>query len=51
MINPDQKAVYSIEDGNRELATVIECICADGSILHPSVIFQGQHSNSECDSN
>src|ERR1700720_298569 len=47
MIDRDQKAVYSIEDGNRELITVIECICADGSILHPSVIFQGQRRNSE----
>jgi hypothetical protein len=41
MIDRDQKAVYSIEDGNRELVTIIEAICADGSILHPSVIFQG----------
>jgi hypothetical protein len=42
MIDRDQKTVYSIEDGNRELVTVIETICTDGSILHPSVIFQGQ---------
>src|ERR1700742_1531437 len=47
MIDRDQKAVYSIEDGNRELVTVIECICADGSTIHPSVIFQGQRQNSE----
>jgi hypothetical protein len=47
MIDQDQKTVYSIEDGNRELVTVIETICADGSILHPSVIFQGQRRNSE----
>jgi len=47
MIDRDQKAVYSIEDGNRELVTVIECICADGSAMHPSVIFQGQRRNSE----
>ena len=39
MIDQDQKTVYSIEDNNRELVTVIETICADGSILHPSVIF------------
>jgi hypothetical protein len=31
-----------MEDGNSELVTVIETICADGSVLHPSVIFQGQ---------
>jgi hypothetical protein len=47
MIDRDQKTVYSIEDGNRELVTVIEAICADGSILHPSVIFQGVRRNSE----
>ena len=47
MIDHDQKTVYSIEDGNRELVTIIETICADGSILHPSVIFQGQLQNSE----
>jgi len=47
MIDSDQKVAYSIEDGNRELVTVIEAICADGSVLHPSVIFQGQRRNSE----
>jgi hypothetical protein len=47
MIDRDKKTVYSIEDGNRELVTVIETICADGSVLHPSVIFQGQRRNSE----
>jgi hypothetical protein len=47
MIDRDQKIVYSIEDGNRELVTVIETICADGSILHPSVIFQALRRNSE----
>ena len=47
MIDRDQKTAYSVEDGNRELVTVIETICADGSILHPSVIFQGVRRNSE----
>lgn len=47
MIDCDQKTVYSIEDGNRELVTIIEAICADGAILHPSVIFQGVRRNSE----
>ena len=42
MIDCDQQTVYSIEDGNRELVIVIETICADGSVLHPSMIFQGQ---------
>lgn len=43
LVDHDQKgAVYHIEDGNRELVTVIETICADGSSLHPSVIFKGK---------
>ena len=40
MIDRSQKMAYSIEDGNRELVTIIEAICADGSILYPSVIFR-----------
>jgi hypothetical protein len=47
MIDREQKLAYSIEDGNWELVTVIECVCADGSSLHPSVIFQGLRRNSE----
>lgn len=47
MIDRDQKIAYSLEDGNRELVTVIETICADGSIFHSSVIFQGVRWNSE----
>ena len=42
LIDWDQKTAYSIEDGNRELVTVIEAICVDGSILHPSMIFQAK---------
>jgi len=46
LVDHDQKLVYSIEDGNRELVTVIETVCADGSTIHPSVIFQGVRRNS-----
>jgi hypothetical protein len=38
----DQKDVYSLEDGNRELITIIETVCADGTALRPTVIFQGK---------
>jgi hypothetical protein len=41
LVDHDQKLVYSIEDGNRELVTVIEAVGADGSTIHPSMIFQG----------
>jgi hypothetical protein len=47
MVDRDQKTVYSIGDGNQELVTVIETICANRSVLHPSIIFQGQRRSSE----
>jgi hypothetical protein len=31
-----------IQDGNRDWITLIACICADGSHLDPSLIYQGQ---------
>ena len=47
MVDSDQKTAYSIEDGNRELVTVIEAICADGSTVYPAVIFQAKRRNAE----
>jgi hypothetical protein len=47
LVDRDQKMAYSIEDGNRELVTVIEAICADGSTVHPAVIFQAKRQNAE----
>jgi hypothetical protein len=47
MVDRDQKTAYSIEDGNRELVTVIEAICADGSAVQPAVIFQAKRRNAE----
>ncbi|KAJ3551385.1 hypothetical protein NM688_g4733 [Phlebia brevispora] len=41
-VDRDQKTLYSIEDGNRELVTVIECVAADGGVLPLSVIYQGK---------
>jgi hypothetical protein len=46
-VDRDQKDVYSIQDGNRELVTVIETVSADGSCLQPSVIFQGKRRDLE----
>src|SRR6266850_1608360 len=34
-VDRDQKDLYSVKDGNRELVTVIEAISADGSMLPP----------------
>ena len=47
IIDRDQKNAFQVEDGNRELVTIIETICADGTALHPSVIFQGKRRNLE----
>ena len=47
IVDCDQATVYSIEDGNHELVTIIEVVCADGTALAPSVIFQGVHCNPE----
>ena len=47
IVDRDQAAVYSVEDGNRELVTIIEAVCANGTVLIPSVIFQGVRHNLE----
>jgi hypothetical protein len=41
LVDRDQKTAYQVEDGNCELVTVIETVCADGTALHPSVVYQG----------
>jgi hypothetical protein len=47
IIDRDQKTVFQVENGNRELVTIIETLCADGTALHPCVIFQGKRRNLE----
>ncbi|KIL55149.1 hypothetical protein M378DRAFT_18199 [Amanita muscaria Koide BX008] len=47
IVDRDQATVYSVEDGNRELVTIIEAVCANGNVLAPSVIFQGTRRNPE----
>ena len=47
IIDHNQSTVYSVKDGNHELVTIIEAVCADGTALLPSVIFQGVHRNLE----
>ena len=42
LVDRDQKTVHSVQTGNRDLVTVIECICADGTAIHPSVVFAGK---------
>jgi hypothetical protein len=47
LVDHDQKTAYQVEDGNRELVTIIETVCADRTALHPSVIYQGIRHNLE----
>jgi hypothetical protein len=46
-VDRDQKEVYSVEDGNRELITMIEFISADGGSFQPSAIYQGKRRDLE----
>lgn len=47
MVDWDQSTVYQVEDGDRELVTIIECVCADGTAIRPSAVFKGQCRNLE----
>jgi hypothetical protein len=47
IVDRDQKTIHQVEDGNRELVTVIECVCADGTAIRPSVVFKGIRRNLE----
>lgn len=45
LVDRDQKSVQQLENGNRELVTVIEVVSADGFALRPSVIFKAKKRN------
>lgn len=47
LVDRDQKTVHQVEDGNRELVTVLECLCADGTAIRPSVVFKGSRRDLE----
>jgi hypothetical protein len=55
LVDRDQKSVMQVEDGNRELITIIETVCADGDSIRPSVIFKAKRRdlqwgrNNPCD--
>ena len=44
---PKKRSQVAIQDGNREGATVISCISADGCVLTPTVIFKGKNFTGE----
>ncbi|KAF8811877.1 hypothetical protein BYT27DRAFT_7221312 [Phlegmacium glaucopus] len=45
IVDRNQKNVYNLEHGNCELVTIIETVCANGSALQPTVIFEGKRMN------
>src|SRR5258707_4162453 len=47
LIDINQKDAQKIEDGNHELITIIECVCADRTIIRQKVVFQGKRHNME----
>jgi len=47
IVDRDQKDVYQIENGDHQLVTIIETVCADGSYLHLTVIYQGKRRDLE----
>jgi hypothetical protein len=55
LVDRDQKTVQHITNGRQDLVTIIECICADGTALHPLVVFKGARrdlrwgENNPCD--
>jgi hypothetical protein len=46
-VDRDQKTAYQVGDGNRELVTMIETVCADGSYCPTTAIFKGKRFNAE----
>jgi len=47
LVDRTQQNINRVEDGNRELVTVIETVCADGSALQACVVFKGERRNLE----
>jgi len=47
LVDRNQQSVNRVEDGNRELVTIIETVCADGTALRPCVVFKGTRRNLE----
>ena len=45
IVDRSQKNVYNLKNGNCELVTIIETVCANGFALQPTVIFQGKQVN------
>ena len=47
LLDWDQKLVNQVEDGDHELSIIIECVCADGTVIQLSAIFKSACQNLE----
>ena len=47
IIDSQIRSQFQARPGQQEWVTVIECICGDGTILPPLVIFKGANLNTE----
>jgi hypothetical protein len=47
IINSQIRSQFQAQPGRQEWVTVIECICGDGSVIDPLVIFRGIDLNTE----
>ena len=46
-VDCDQQSIAQVEDGDRELVTLIECVCADGTAIRPGAVFKAACCNLE----
>ena len=47
IVNAQIRSQFQAQPGRQEWVTVVECICGDGSVLDPLVIFRGKNFNTE----
>lgn len=47
LVDAKQKTTYHIENGNREMVTCLECVCADRTAVQSMHIFKAQNHNLE----
>jgi len=47
IINSQMRSQFQAQPGRQEWVTVIECICGDGTVIDPLVIFKGEYLSSE----
>ena len=47
IVDRDQKTAFTTLNASREWITIVETVFADGSSMHPTVIFKGARTNME----